>query len=83
MLLVLDEAQTGLGHTGDHFVFEHEGVVPDILTLSKTLGAGLPCRRRSPRRRSSSSATTRAIFSTRPTPPIRYPHLSAPRSSRS
>ena len=42
MLLVYDEAQTGLGRTGDRFAFEHEGVVPDILTLSKTLGAGLP-----------------------------------------
>ena len=42
MLLILDEAQTGLGRTGDTFAFEHEGVVPDILTLSKTLGAGLP-----------------------------------------
>ena len=42
MLLILDEAQTGLGRTGDRFAFEHEGVVPDILTLSKTLGAGLP-----------------------------------------
>jgi 2,2-dialkylglycine decarboxylase (pyruvate) len=42
MLLILDEAQTGLGRTGDRFAFEHEDVVPDILTLSKTLGAGLP-----------------------------------------
>ena len=42
MLLVFDEAQTGMGRTGDRFAFEHEGVVPDILTLSKTLGAGLP-----------------------------------------
>ena len=42
MLLILDEAQTGMGRTGDRFAFEHEGVVPDILTLSKTLGAGLP-----------------------------------------
>ncbi|MYE58972.1 MAG: aminotransferase class III-fold pyridoxal phosphate-dependent enzyme, partial [Alphaproteobacteria bacterium] len=40
--LIYDEAQTGLGRTGDRFAFEHEGVVPDILTLSKTLGAGLP-----------------------------------------
>ncbi|MFI6476582.1 aspartate aminotransferase family protein [Nonomuraea sp. NPDC050663] len=42
MLLILDEAQTGLGRTGDLYAFEHHGVVPDILTLSKTLGAGLP-----------------------------------------
>jgi len=40
--LILDEAQTGLGRTGDMFAFERDGVVPDILTLSKTLGAGLP-----------------------------------------
>ena len=42
MLVIFDEAQTGLGRTGTRFAFEHEGVVPDILTLSKTLGAGLP-----------------------------------------
>nr|WP_205861354.1 aspartate aminotransferase family protein [Planosporangium flavigriseum] len=42
MLLILDEAQTGLGRTGDMFAFERDGVQPDILTLSKTLGAGLP-----------------------------------------
>lgn len=42
MLLILDEAQTGVGRTGLMYAFEREGVVPDILTLSKTLGAGLP-----------------------------------------
>jgi 2,2-dialkylglycine decarboxylase (pyruvate) len=42
MLLVLDEAQTGLGRTGAMYAFERDGVVPDLLTLSKTLGAGLP-----------------------------------------
>lgn len=42
MLLVLDEAQTGMCRTGDWYAFEREGIVPDILTLSKTLGAGLP-----------------------------------------
>ncbi len=42
MLLILDEAQTAMGRTGTNFAFEHHGVVPDILTLSKTLGAGLP-----------------------------------------
>ena len=42
MLLILDEAQTGMGRTGDNFAFERDDVVPDILCLSKTLGAGLP-----------------------------------------
>lgn len=39
MLLILDEAQTGIGRTGTMFAFERDGVVPDILTLSKTLGS--------------------------------------------
>ncbi|MBT4933983.1 MAG: aspartate aminotransferase family protein [Rhodospirillaceae bacterium] len=42
ILLIYDEAQTGLGRTGNLFGFEREGIVPDILTLSKTLGGGLP-----------------------------------------
>jgi 2,2-dialkylglycine decarboxylase (pyruvate) len=42
MLLILDEAQTGLGRTGLMYAFERDGIVPDLLTLSKTLGAGLP-----------------------------------------
>lgn len=42
MLLILDEAQTGVGRTGSMFAFQRDGVTPDILTLSKTLGAGLP-----------------------------------------
>ena len=42
MLLILDEAQTGMGRTGAMFAFERDRVVPDILVLSKTLGAGLP-----------------------------------------
>ena len=41
-LLILDEAQTGIGRTGQLFAFDRDGVTPDILTLSKTLGAGLP-----------------------------------------
>jgi len=42
MMLILDEAQTGLGRTGLMFAFERDGIVPDLLVLSKTLGAGLP-----------------------------------------
>ena len=42
MLLIVDEAQTGLCRTGTWYAFERDGIVPDILTLSKTLGAGLP-----------------------------------------
>ena len=42
ILLVFDEAQTGLGRVGTLFGFNREGIVPDILTLSKTLGGGLP-----------------------------------------
>ncbi|MFE6690182.1 aspartate aminotransferase family protein [Streptomyces sp. NPDC057743] len=42
MLLIFDEAQTGLCRTGTWYAFERDGVVPDILTVSKTLGAGLP-----------------------------------------
>lgn len=41
-LLIVDEAQTGLGRRGDLFAIEHEGVVPDVLTLRKTLGNKLP-----------------------------------------
>lgn len=43
MLLIVDEAQTGIGRCGDLFAsVDFEGVVPDILTLSKTLGNGIP-----------------------------------------
>ncbi|PXA88117.1 aspartate aminotransferase family protein [Nostoc sp. 3335mG] len=41
MLLILDEAQTGLGRLGDMFGFDRDKTAPDILTLSKTLGAGM------------------------------------------
>ncbi|MDI6870713.1 MAG: acetylornithine transaminase [Bacillota bacterium] len=41
-LLMLDEVQTGLGRTGKMFAFQHYGIVPDVLTLAKALGGGLP-----------------------------------------
>jgi len=42
MLLILDEAQTGFGRLGTMFGFEQYDVVPDILSVSKTLGGGIP-----------------------------------------
>ena len=42
MLLLMDEVQTGFGRLGTMFGFEHDGVVPDLVGVSKTLGGGLP-----------------------------------------
>ncbi|MGI5521923.1 acetylornithine transaminase [Micromonospora sp. CA-259024] len=41
-LLVLDEVQTGIGRTGHWFAYQSEGVEPDVVTLAKGLGGGLP-----------------------------------------
>ena len=41
-LLVLDEVQTGIGRTGAFYAHQHDGIVPDIVTLAKGLGGGLP-----------------------------------------
>ena len=42
LLLIVDEIQTGLGRTGRWFAFQHEGIVPDIVTVAKALGNGVP-----------------------------------------
>jgi acetylornithine/N-succinyldiaminopimelate aminotransferase len=42
MLLMLDEVQTGLGRTGEWFGFEHFGIRPDVVTLAKAMGNGMP-----------------------------------------
>lgn len=42
VLLIVDEVQTGLGRTGEWFAFQHYGIRPDILTVAKALGNGVP-----------------------------------------
>ncbi len=42
MLLIIDEVQTGMGRTGKMFGYQHYDIVPDIMTLAKSLGGGLP-----------------------------------------
>ena len=42
LLLILDEIQTGLGRTGRWFAYQHDGITPDVMTLAKGLGGGVP-----------------------------------------
>ena len=42
ILMIVDEVQTGMGRTGDYFAFQQYGIEPDVMTLAKALGGGLP-----------------------------------------
>ena len=41
-LMMLDEVQSGIGRTGEWFAFQHEGITPDVMSLAKALGNGVP-----------------------------------------
>ncbi|MGG7464341.1 acetylornithine transaminase [Plantibacter sp. YIM 135347] len=42
VLLIIDEIQTGAGRTGEWFAFQHDGIVPDAITVAKGIGGGMP-----------------------------------------
>src|SRR5690606_20852300 len=42
MLLIVDEVQTGMGRTGKLFAYQHSDITPDIMTLAKGIGGGVP-----------------------------------------
>ena len=65
MLLIMDESQTGLGKTGRMWGHEHDGVVPDIMTVSKHFGAGLPISAVCTSAEIADKATAAGYFATR------------------
>ncbi len=65
MLLIFDEAQTGLGKSGKLFCYEHEDVVPDVMALSKHFGGGLPISAVCTTAALADQAVRRGYFATR------------------
>ncbi|MBI2198854.1 MAG: aminotransferase class III-fold pyridoxal phosphate-dependent enzyme [Candidatus Rokubacteria bacterium] len=65
MLLIFDEAQTGLGKSGKMFCYEHEDVVPDVMALSKHFGGGLPISAVCTTAALAEQAVRRGYFATR------------------
>lgn len=65
MLLIFDEAQTGLGKSGKMFCYEHEDVVPDVMALSKHFGGGLPISAVCTTAALAAQAVRRGYFATR------------------
>lgn len=65
MLLIMDESQTGLGKTGRMWAHEHDGMVPDIMTVSKHFGAGLPISAVCTSAEIADKATAAGYFATR------------------
>ena len=57
LLMILDEIQVGIGRTGKFFAYEHAGIKPDIITLAKALGGGLPLGARIAKSEIASSLT--------------------------
>ena len=88
LLFMVDEVQTGLGRTGRWFGFQHLGVLPDVVTMAKALGNGVPigaCWARVRWPRSSSRATTprpTAANPSQPPPPGRCWRPWRPRTPR-
>jgi 4-aminobutyrate aminotransferase len=64
ILLIVDEVKVGMGRSGLMFAFEHEGVVPDAVSLGKSLGGGLPISAVVGRQELLDAATANSMFTT-------------------
>ena len=64
IVLIVDEVQTGFGRTGKFWAFEHEGITPDLVTIGKSLGAGMPISAVVGRAEIMDSVTTGAVGGT-------------------